>query len=586
MIRFNSIVYVIILTYIIVIRLLCLYLKKLKSSITFKLVKLFFIISFAIILLLPFSVNSKLKVNFEDELKSSQVTYPEIRSFSSDVCLSIDDSVYPHHVGVSMAISDDDIIFVGWKNSESHNGGGARVSFTKSLDGGETWTYPYDMPMFEEHSTRQTHPWLYWYNDTIYYAYVEHEEILPEGGYLTQITVAKSDNDGETWTLVKATNGNYFANKETFTVSENNTIYVVYDDVDISSTGNTTVRLSRSIDGGISYQEIKNLGGDIDFFGPYVTLNSTGDIFIAWTWVPDSGGNLYFTKSSDGGQNFSQPKFINQDGNYCMFEEINFEPSKITLPVLEFDQNGRLYVLWADKFDQQGDTWDVYLRYSDNFGSTWSNRIRVNPSIIGNQWNPDMAIDRSGRLHIVYYSEIEGRYKPYYRTLNFTGPYRNVTIFSEEIAIAQSFTSSTFTRPGEYFSIQLDSNNIPHIVWSEGRIYEMDIYYSHGLTYVIHDSVPNELITIIVIILIFGVISIVIIFYIRQKHRLVDSNHKTLDKELDDKTKSYMKTFIYICSNCHKFSHTLREYCESCGAKSSLRLASKEDYRKYLLDLK
>ncbi|MFX0032913.1 MAG: sialidase family protein [Candidatus Hodarchaeota archaeon] len=560
-----------------------------KASIRFKLLKLFVVIIFAILLLLPFLANSNIKFNLEYDIKNlSQETYPEILSFSSDKCLSIDDSIYPHHVGVSMAISDDGIIFVGWKNSNSHNGGGARVSFVRSLDGGEIWTYPYDMPMFEEHSTRQTHPWLYWYDDTIYYAYVEHEEILPEGEYLTQITVAKSDNNGETWTPVKATNGNYFANKETFIVGENNTIYVVYGDSDME-TGNTTVRVSYSINGGLSYQEIKSLGADIDFIGPYVTLNSTEDIFIAWTWAPESGGNLYFTKSSNDGQNFDPPKLINQDGNYCMFEEIDDEPSKITLPVLEFDQHGRLYVVWADKFDQQGDTWDVYLRYSDDFGTTWSNRIRINPSITGHQWNPDIAIDRSGRLHIVYYSEEEGRYKPYYRTLNFTGSYRNIPVFSEEIAIARSFTSSIFTRPGEYFTIQLDSNNIPHIAWSEGRNYNMDIYYSHGLTYLINDSNPNELITVIVIILIFGIISVVMIFYIRHKHiehRSIETKPKILDKELDDMTKNYMKTFKYICSNCHKFSHTLREYCESCGAKNTLKFASKEDYRNYLLDLK
>ncbi|MFW9772409.1 MAG: hypothetical protein ACFFB4_04765 [Promethearchaeota archaeon] len=551
-----------------------------KSSIRFKLLKLIAIIIFAIIFLLPFFTISKFKFNFEYEIKLSQVIYPEILSFSNDRCLSIDDSIFPHHVGVSMAISDKGIIFVGWKNSESHNGGGARVSFVRSLDGGETWTYPYDMPMFEGHSTRQTHPWLYWFNDTTYYAYTEHEE-----GYLTQITVAKSDNNGETWTPVKATNGSYFANKETFIVSKNNTIYVVYGDSDME-TNYTTIRLSRSINRGASYQEIKNLGGDVDFIGPYVTLNRTGDIFIAWTWVPESGGNLYFTKSSDGGQNFDPPKLINQDGNYCMFEEINYEPSKISLPVLEFDQNDRLYIVWADKFDQQGDTWDVFLRYSDDFGSTWSNRIRINPSIIGHQWNPDVAIDKSGRLHIVYYSEDEDRYKPYYRTLNFTGPNRNITVFSEEIAIARGFTSSIFTRPGEYFAIQLDSNNIPHIAWSEGRNYDMDIYYSHGLTYETPYPYPNEIITVIIVILIAGIISMVIIFYIKHKHRLIETNHKISYKGLDSKAKNYMKTFVYICSNCHKFSHTLREYCESCGAKNTLKHASKEDYLNYLPDLK
>ncbi|MFX0033018.1 MAG: sialidase family protein [Candidatus Hermodarchaeota archaeon] len=514
----------------------------------------------------------------------TQEVYPMIQAFSEDRLLSIDDSVYPHHVEVSMAISDTGIIFVGWKNSETHNGGGARVSIVKSLDGGETWTHPYDMPMFEGRFTRQSDPWLYWYNGTIYYAYLEFESeylVDPEGGYLTQITVAKSDDDGETWTPVNATNGNYFADKETFVVGEKSKIYVAYDDADISPTGNATVRVSRSLDGGIIYQDNSSLGEDFYFVGPYITLNKTGDLFIAWTWAPVAGGNLYFTRSSDGGLTFDIPKLINQDGNYCTFESIGGFASKATLPVLEFDQNNRLYVLWADKFDQIGDTWDVYLRYSDDFGASWSDRIRINPLITGNQWNPDIAIDESGKLHIVYYSEQGGSYRPYYRTLNFTGVDRNETVFSEELAIAQSFTASTFSRPGEYFSIQLDNNNIPHIAWSDARNNEMDIFYSYGLTYV-PSRFPLELVLIVLTTVIIGVISLVMILYIRYKR----DPQKIARRKLEKRTTDYMKTFRYICSNCHEFANTLREYCERCGEKNTLKRASREDYQNFLPDLK
>lgn len=545
-----------------------------KLTIRFK-NRLFIAILIVFLLLLPFLTSIK--------LTKSQEINPTILSFSEDKLLSIDDSNYPHHVEVSMAISENGIIFVGWKNSETHNGGGARVSIVRSLDGGQTWTNPYDMPMFEGQFTRQSDPWLYWYNNTIYYAYLEFENdyfVDPEGGYLTQITVAKSDDDGETWTPVKATSGNYFADKETLVVSENGTIYVVYDDVDPSSTGNATVRVSRSLDGGITYQDISSLGEDFYFVGPYITLNQSGDIFIAWTWAPETGGNLYFTKSSDGGLSFDPPQFINQDGNYCALEAIGGYASKATLPVLEFDKENRLYVLWADKFDYQGDTWDVYLRYSDDFGRTWSNRIRVNPTIVGHQWNPDLAIDDSGRLHIVYYSEEGGSYRPYYRTLNFTGPYRNQTLFTEELAITQSFTSSTFSRPGEYFAIQLDDNNIPHIAWSDARNNQMDIYYSYGLIYVPF-RFSLELIIIITIIVIIGFTALIIIFYIRYKRNPLKISKRKLEQQMKD----YMKTFRFICSNCHEFANTLREYCERCGAKDTLKRASREDYHNYLPDL-
>ena len=52
---------------------------------------------------------------------------------------------------------------------------------------------------------------------------------------------------------------------------------------------------------------------------------------------------------------------------------------------------------------------------------------------------------------------------------------------SEPISIADTNTSSEFTRPGDYFTIRLDSEDIPHVVWTDGRNDEMDIYYAHGL---------------------------------------------------------------------------------------------------------
>ena len=44
--------------------------------------------------------------------------------------------------------------------------------------------------------------------------------------------------------------------------------------------------------------------------------------------------------------------------------------------------------------------------------------------------------------------------------------------------------------------------------------------------------------------------------------------------------KLYKKTYPYICSSCGKFTHTEREYCESCGTKNTIIKAKKQDYVK------
>jgi hypothetical protein len=472
------------------------------------------IIVFLLFFIVPVSNLVSVNLFVTGSLNISQETNDVILGFSSNRLLSTNDNNYAHHVEVSMAISDDGTIFAGWKNSETHNGGGARVSIVRSLDGGTTWSQPYDMPMFGGSFTRQSDPWLYCHDGTVYYAYLEFDPEYfndPSGGHVTQITIAKSINNGVSWTPIKASNGTYFADKETFVVGEDNTVYLVYDDANVEDpNGNATIRVTRSIDGGNSYQEVSVIGEDEFFVGPYITLNGSGDPFVAWSWVPSGGGNLYLSKSLDNGFTFDTPQIINDDGNYSAFEPAGGTVGKSTLPVIKFDEEDRLYVLWADKFDQTTDTWDVYLRYSDNYGINWSDRMRVNPNIAGNQWNPDMVIDPMGKLHIVYYSEIGGNYRPYYRTANFTGIDRSNLTLSDEIVIADHDTSSIFTRPGEYMSIQLSQYGIPHVVWSDGRNNEMDIYYAHGLTQVPH---PNPFsIEIIVFIVVVSVMAMVILF--------------------------------------------------------------------------
>jgi hypothetical protein len=92
-----------------------------------------------------------------------------------------------------------------------------------------------------------------------------------------------------------------------------------------------------------------------------------------------------------------------------------------------------------------------------------------------------MDIDSQGRVHVVYYDDQGGdSFRPFYRVLEF--PKTGDPVLGEPIDISNGVpTSNTFTRPGDYFTIRIDPNDVPHVVWSDGRNSEMDIYYAHGL---------------------------------------------------------------------------------------------------------
>ncbi|MFX0113654.1 MAG: sialidase family protein [Candidatus Hodarchaeota archaeon] len=411
-----------------------------------------------------------------------------VGDFSYNKLVSTVDFDYPHHVEPTLAISDNDTLFVGFKNAETHNGGGARVSFSKSSDYGGTWSTPWNMPHFEGSSTRQSDPWMVWKNGTLYYAYLEFMYQSPEIG-LSQITLARTSNYGANWHFTQASHGEQFADKETMAVSDTGVVYIPYDDA-----GNRVeVKLSRSLDGGVTFQEVAVSDAPHEgHVAPYVTLDSEENVYIAWTWLSggDGLGDIYLDVSMDQGITFTQEWDVNPEQNASAFHTtLDGAVGKVTIPVIRFDSHDRLYLLWADLYEPDG-TWDVYLRYSDDLGQTWSERLQVNPRTYGNQWMPDMDIDSEGRVHLAWLDEFSDYYRPKYRSLTFSDSNRSTPEFTDTIAIANRLTSSNFTRPGDYLTIRVDSQNVPHVVWTDGRNNEMDIYYSHGI--MIEVPVPNS----------------------------------------------------------------------------------------------
>jgi uncharacterized OB-fold protein len=46
------------------------------------------------------------------------------------------------------------------------------------------------------------------------------------------------------------------------------------------------------------------------------------------------------------------------------------------------------------------------------------------------------------------------------------------------------------------------------------------------------------------------------------------------------KWKLFKKTYPVICTKCGSVSNSIKEYCETCGAKDSFRETTKEDWDK------
>ncbi|MFW9853550.1 MAG: sialidase family protein [Candidatus Thorarchaeota archaeon] len=404
----------------------------------------------------------------------------EINAFTTNILLSTEDMIYPAHVEPTLAISTNGTLFAGWKQAYSHNGEGVRVSFSKSIDGGITWSSPFDMPKFMGMNTGQSDPWLVWHNESLFYAYLEYELNRPPATAWSQITMARSQDYGKSWNPVTATYGEGFADKETIAISSSGVIYVAYDDIVGEK---VAIRVSRSEDAGMTFSEVKvitdSVTNPVDHLSPYITTDSQENVYVAWIWYTEANwGDIYMVKSQDQGQTFSAASDINLNDQNASITITDGRVSRASLPVLRFHDE-RLFVSWCARLEEAGG-WDVYLRYSDDYGATWSDRIRVNPDTEGDQWQPDFDIDNMGRVHYVWLDEQGNSFRPYYRMISISDLDSTPTL-GPVVPIASVRTSNAFTRPGDYFTVRVDGADIPHVVWTDGRNDGMDIYYSHGI---------------------------------------------------------------------------------------------------------
>ena len=164
-------------------------------------------------------------------------------------------------------------------------------------------------------------------------------------------------------------------------ISGNNT-YVVWSD---DSLGNPDIFFTKSTDGGNTFSDkpinlSKNKGNSSD---PEVFSNEKNDIFVVWD--DDSPGNadIFFTKSTDGGETFSKP--VNLSNNTMG----SFDPA------LTISKN-HILVAWDD--DSPGNA-DIFFTKSTDRGNSFSIKPINLSKNVGRSLYPDVALSRSATLY-------------------------------------------------------------------------------------------------------------------------------------------------------------------------------------------
>ncbi len=125
---------------------------------------------------------------------------------------------------------------------------------------------------------------------------------------------------------------------------------------------------------------------------PEIISTDDGTIHLVWINNAGNGKNVMYAFSSDEGETFSEPIQINQTSNSI----ITFNDAGPKIKV----RDNELFIFYTD---MRTGMMAIYMNHSTDNGLTWGEDILISDQSYMQKF-PDLEVDQSGELHLVYYA--------------------------------------------------------------------------------------------------------------------------------------------------------------------------------------
>lgn len=337
------------------------------------------------------------------------------------------------------------------------------ITFIKSTDKGLSWTGPYTVedsigPYFEDKQyitvdRSSSSP----YEGNVYVAWAR----FPNPN---RIMFARSTDGAMNWddTLIVGPNQDFSycggstsqdAGQFAFPfVGSDGAIYVAWAGYALDSNLCAiyeTIKLVKSTDGGQTFTTERNIltthinWGIVDGFvnvyaSPMCAADISGgpfdgNLYIAYSSVdtnnPGEDRNIEFSRSTDGGDTWSEPIYVNDDFTGPGAVNDQFHVWMIC------NEEGTLISIWYDqRTDPSHYNFDVFAAYSFDGGSSWTTNHRISDVSI----NPDFAKDGGGQPAV--YEDFDPKITPppvprmnSVSRAGLFGEYTGVTAFKDHV---------------------------------------------------------------------------------------------------------------------------------------------------------
>ncbi len=277
--------------------------------------------------------------------------------------------------GPRISVDSHDGINVVWNDNSPGN---LDVFFSRSTDGGLTFSSPVNVshdasasssPQVAADSTGNI--FVVWENDSGVLGVLFSRSV--DGGLTFSAPAMVSTN----------TSGSI---SPQMAVGPTGNVYLAWEDDFVSG---SDVSFNRSLDQGQTFLGATSLSHGVgNSTGVQLNVDAAGNLNAVWS--NDSPGNfdIFFTRSSNGGLNFSAPSNISKTLGFS------------STALIATDSAGNINVIWTDNTPPANAT-DIFYTRSSNGGASFSAPINVS-SNSGFSSDPWLAVDSLGNVNVVW----------------------------------------------------------------------------------------------------------------------------------------------------------------------------------------
>jgi signal peptidase I len=222
-----------------------------------------------------------------------------------------------------------------------------------------------------------------------------------------------------------------------------NDLYIAWDD---NTTGNYEVYFAKSTDGGNSFGKVVNISKNLGLSGRSSIAAYNGNVYVVWNDNSTGNYEVYFAKSTDGGNSFGKSINLSNNAGLSVF------------PKIAVSTNNTLYVSWTDNITNARQNQNLHFVKSTDGGNSFIIQSFNLPKedVLG---IPAIAASEKTNLYIIWAANFTGNY-----VIHFTRSTDGGSSFSAPVNLT--------SKNGQSSSPQIyPSKNGPYMVWARDSIY-------------------------------------------------------------------------------------------------------------------